>query len=113
VSAISKFGQLEFRHGNAERGRTIFENLLSHYPKRVDIWSVYIDMEQKFVGDLEAIRHIFDKATSLFLSAKKMKFLFKRYLTFEKQHGNAAGIEKVKRKAQEYLAAKAEPAKAE
>ena len=45
VELISKFAQLEFRHGDAERGRTVFDGILSNYPKRVDVWSVYLDME--------------------------------------------------------------------
>ena len=30
-----------------------------------------------------------------------MKFLFKRYLDFEREHGTAAGVEHVKRRAME------------
>jgi rRNA biogenesis protein RRP5 len=36
-----------------------------------------------------------------------MKFLFKRYLDFERQHGTAAGVEHVKRRAMEYVEAQA------
>ena len=39
-----KFAQLEFKFGEPERGRTVFESVLSNYPKRVDLWSIYIDM---------------------------------------------------------------------
>ena len=45
MELISKFAQLEFRHGAPERGRTVFDGILSNYPKRVDVWSVYLDME--------------------------------------------------------------------
>jgi rRNA biogenesis protein RRP5 len=34
-----------------------------------------------------------------------MKFLFKRYLDFEKTHGDAAGVEHVKQAAKEYVEA--------
>jgi hypothetical protein len=37
-----------------------------------------------------------------------MKFFFKRYLTFEKEHGDAASIERVKDKARAYVASKAQ-----
>ena len=33
----------EFAGGDAERGRGIFESVLRNYPKRLDLWSVYID----------------------------------------------------------------------
>lgn len=34
---------LEFRVGSAERGRGIMEGLLRNNPKRLDLWSVYLD----------------------------------------------------------------------
>ena len=37
------------------------------------------------------------------ISAKKMKFIFKRYLEFERQHGSLAGVEIVKEKAKAYV----------
>ena len=52
---ISKFAQLEFKYGEMGRGCTMFENLVSSYPRRIDVWSVYIDMliKQK---ELERVR---------------------------------------------------------
>lgn len=29
----------------AERGRSMFEGVLRNYPKRLDLWSVYLDQE--------------------------------------------------------------------
>ncbi|CAG8736609.1 11262_t:CDS:2, partial [Acaulospora colombiana] len=55
VKVITKFAQMEFKHGEVERGRTIFEGMMSNYPKRVDLWSIYIDMECK-VGDPDIVR---------------------------------------------------------
>ncbi|KAI8646880.1 hypothetical protein BD408DRAFT_428276 [Parasitella parasitica] len=55
VQTIVKFAQLEFKHGEAERGRTILEGVMSNYPKRLDLWNVYIDMEIK-IGDDEMTR---------------------------------------------------------
>ena len=37
------------------------------------------------------------------MNSKKMKFLFKKYLTFEEQHGNKGTVEAVRRKAVEYV----------
>ncbi len=50
---------------------------------------------------------LFERATHLQLPPKKMKFLFKRYLEYEKQHGTAAGVEHVKKRALEYVEAQA------
>ncbi len=40
---IQKFAILEFKLGEPERAITMFESLLSTYPRRIDIWSTYID----------------------------------------------------------------------
>ncbi len=45
VPVILKFALMEYKNSFVERGRTIFEGLLSSEPKRVDLWSVYIDQE--------------------------------------------------------------------
>ena len=50
VGLISKFGMLEFKYGQPENGRTMFEGIVSNYPKCMDIWSVYMDMEVKYGG---------------------------------------------------------------
>lgn len=47
VDMIAKFAQLEFRYGDAERGRTMFDKVLTSYPKRTDLWSVFIDLMVK------------------------------------------------------------------
>jgi len=47
INVISKFGLLEFKHGHPESGRTMFEGIISNYPKRMDIWAIYMDMEAK------------------------------------------------------------------
>ena len=44
LEVIAKFAQMEFKHGEPERGKTMFENILSNYAKRNDLWLVYIDM---------------------------------------------------------------------
>lgn len=34
---------MENKLGDKERAQTLFENILSSYPKRVDVWSCYVD----------------------------------------------------------------------
>ena len=43
---------------------------------------------------------------TLDLQAKKMKFLFKKWLDFEAGHGTEAGVSEVKQAAQKYLEGK-------
>lgn len=102
VEVISKFAQLEFRHGSAERGRTVFDGVLANYPKRVDIWSVYMDMELR-EGQSEPTRRLFERATSLRLSSKKMKYFFSRYLTYARSASDSELVAQVKAKARAYV----------
>lgn len=103
IKMASQTGILEFKMGNAERGRSIFEGILANYPRRLDLWSVYIDQEIARGGDQQQVRALFERATNLSLPPKKMKFLFKRYLDYEKKYGDAAGVEHVKKSAMEFV----------
>ncbi|PIK58595.1 hypothetical protein BSL78_04501 [Apostichopus japonicus] len=100
IDVISKFAQLEYKVGEPEQGQTMFENVLSNYPKRTDIWSIYLDMVIK-TGDMKNVRVI-----TLNLSPKKIKFFFNRFLEFEKKHGTEAEVDAVKQKAIEYVESK-------
>lgn len=51
-------------------------------------------------------RAIFERVIHLSLAPKRMKFFFKRYLDYEKQHGSEKDVQAVKAKALEYVEAK-------
>jgi rRNA biogenesis protein RRP5 len=36
---------MEYKLGDPERGKTIFQGIIDSHPKRWDLWSVFIDME--------------------------------------------------------------------
>lgn len=81
VNLISKFGMLEFRHGTPENGRTMFEGIVNNYPKRMDIWSIYMDMEAKYGGaeNRQQARHLFERCLAnehIAKKPKKMKLVF-------------------------------------
>ncbi|KAG7223841.1 hypothetical protein INR49_026524 [Caranx melampygus] len=105
VDVIAKFAQLEFRFGDVEKGRTMFDKVLTSYPKRTDLWSVFIDLMVKH-GSQKEIRALFDRVIHLSVSVKKIKFFFKRYLEYEKKHGTPQSIQAVKEKAMEFVEAK-------
>jgi rRNA biogenesis protein RRP5 len=63
---------MEFRHADAERGKTLFEELLDRYPKRLDLVSVYIDQLVR-VPDVQAVRSLVDRTLEKKLTAKKAK----------------------------------------
>lgn len=110
IAVISKFAQFEYKYGFAERGRTIFESLVGNFPKRVDIWNIYLDMEigqcrheERQAQTVSRTRHLFERFTSLDLSSKKMKFAFKKWLDFEKVYGSVTEEKTVKIRAREYV----------
>ncbi|KAI9122039.1 hypothetical protein K1719_006728 [Acacia pycnantha] len=102
IKFISQTAILEFKAGVPDRGRSMFEGILREYPKRTDLWSVYLDQEIQ-LKDSDIIRALFERAISLSLPPKKMKFLFKKYLEYEKSQGDEERIEYVKNKAMEYV----------
>ncbi|PGH13265.1 hypothetical protein AJ80_06374 [Polytolypa hystricis UAMH7299] len=122
VELTSKFGQLEYKsaNGDVERGRTVFEGLLSSFPKRIDLWNVLLDLEIK-VGDAEQVRRLFERALGLGhgvaadgtkagskrkLKDKQAKFLFKKWLAFEEKIGaGEKKIDEVKARAAAYVKA--------
>jgi rRNA biogenesis protein RRP5 len=123
VEAVVKFALLEYRWsssssatagssgagaGSQERGRTMLEGLLAQSPKRLDIWSVYLDAECGAVRrggkeDVAFVRGIFRRCTGLRLSSKKMKFTLKKWLAFERASGDAAGVAEVQAVAKAYV----------
>ncbi|XP_068178536.1 protein RRP5 homolog isoform X2 [Antennarius striatus] len=105
VDVIGRFAQLEFRYGDADKGRAMFDKVLTSYPKRTDLWSVFIDLTIKH-GSQKDVRAIFDRVIHLSVSVKKIKFFFKRYLEYEKKHGTLQSIQAVKEKAMEFVEAK-------
>jgi rRNA biogenesis protein RRP5 len=102
IKNLSKYAQLEFKSGEPERGRTIFEGILDSCKKRTDLWSIYCDMEIKD-GDIAHIRSLFGRILEMSWSVKKMKFFFKKYLDYEKKHGSPEGVENVKQAAIRYV----------
>jgi len=106
----SQAALLEYRHGSAERGRSIFEGLLDSYPKRTDLWSVYIDAHIKAYtppkvakANLAEIRALLERCCTMRLKSVKMRFFFKRWLDVEKRWGDAESQELVREKARSFV----------
>ncbi|KAG9127379.1 rRNA biogenesis protein rrp5 [Ceratobasidium sp. 392] len=98
LKTISTFARMEYKLGDPERGKTIFEGIVESHPKRNDLWSVYIDMEAS-QNNIQSIRNIFNRALSRKLTAKQAKFFFKKWLELERRIGDEAGADAVKEKA--------------
>jgi len=102
VEVISKYALSEFEFGSADRARVLFEELLNNYPKRVDLWHLYVDKEVK-LGHVSQSRKLFDRMIASKSSTKNMKLVFKKYLEFEMKFGTSILQEAVKQKAREYV----------
>lgn len=102
----------EYKHGNAENGRALFEGLLRKVPKRSDVWSTYLDQEMGLLNRKDPtastlqVRQIFQRTVAMSFSAKVMQQLLTRFLSFEKLHGTPADVEAVKERARTYVEAK-------
>ena len=116
LALTSKFAQLEFSspNGDPERGRTIFETLLSKWPKRLDLWNVLLDLEIK-QGDQAVIRRSFERVTTSgpHMKPRKAKFFFKKWLEYESKAGDGKSQERVKALAAEYVRAQGKQGDAE
>lgn len=116
VQVIMKFAQFEYRYGSSERGRTVFSSLTANFPKRLDLWSVYLDMEtsryqaavkegdeEELTAAVSSVRLLFERCATLDFSTKKTKFIFKRWLNFETMTGDKDAQAIVRSKARSYV----------
>lgn len=102
-----KFASMEFRStsGSAERGRTMFEGLLSTFPKRLDIWNQLLDLEIQ-QGDKDIVRGVFERVVKTRgLKPKGAKAWFKKWSEWEEKNGDKKNQDKVKAKAEEWVRA--------
>ncbi|CAM9169417.1 unnamed protein product [Ectocarpus fasciculatus] len=103
VPVLLHYCQSEFEFGSADRARVLYEELLSNYPKRTDIWHVYVDREIKN-GHISQARGLFQRMiNSSKASSRNMKAIFKKYLNFEIKHGTKQTQESVKEAARAYV----------
>lgn len=97
-----QFALLEFEFGDPERGRTLFEALLSVSPKRIDIWNVFVDQEIK-QADSSKISQLFERILQQKLSMKQAKFFFKKWIAVSPDQ------EYVTARAREYVSSHEKP----
>jgi len=103
AETMSKFAQLEYEFGRPERARTLFDGIVAKYPKRLDLFYVYVDKEIKF-GTFTVARSLLqNKVNGAKLSDKQVKGLFKKWFHIEEQHGDEASKEHVKECARQYV----------
>ncbi|OCK79351.1 hypothetical protein K432DRAFT_383149 [Lepidopterella palustris CBS 459.81] len=99
----TKFGAMEFKspNGDAERGRTIFEGLISAWPKKYDLWDIYVELERAH-GMKENARQLYKRMAKAKMNRRRAMVVFKRWLEFEEAEGNAKEMKRVKALRQEW-----------
>lgn len=97
-----KFAALEFKsvNGDAERGRTIFEGLVDTWPKKGDVWDMYLSLEMSH-GTEEAVRGLFERMSKVG-KKKRAGAVFKKWAEWENEKGNKKGVERVKALAEQW-----------
>ncbi|XP_066256179.1 rRNA biogenesis protein RRP5-like [Euwallacea similis] len=100
---IVRFAIMEFKYGEPDQGAAIFETILMSEPKKINIWTVYIDQLVK-KDQIDEARRVLERSVSQTLPLKSMKSLFMKFRKFEESHGTPETIEAVKQRAQEYVA---------
>ncbi|KAJ7596847.1 hypothetical protein C8J56DRAFT_918480 [Mycena floridula] len=101
LKTISRFAQLEYKLGEPERGKTLFEGIVESHPKRWDLWTVYMDMEAS-QENIQSLRDIFDRVFAIKMTSHKAKSFFKKWLELEKRLGDEESQTVVKQKAVEW-----------
>lgn len=115
VPLMTKFASLEFRSasGDPEHGRTVFEGILSAYPKKYDLWNQLLDLEisayaaakksEDGKADPTHVREVFERGTKTKgLKPLRAKKWFQRWAKWEGENGDAKSKEKVMAKATEW-----------
>jgi len=83
VRLISKHCQLEIEMGDMSCGKTMFDQLLATYPKRIDLWIMYANTLAK-LRDSEGAKNVLRRAIEIGFPPKKMKPLFTRLYEIDK-----------------------------
>ncbi|RNF25602.1 rRNA biogenesis protein [Trypanosoma conorhini] len=102
----------EYKTGGVENGRALFEGLVVRMPKKSDVWSAYLDQEMALLVRRDAsaaasiVRALLERAVATNFSAKVMQQFLTRFMSFERNYGSPADVEKVKARARSYVEAK-------
>ncbi|XP_011176334.3 protein RRP5 homolog [Solenopsis invicta] len=102
INLLVRFANLENKLGDQERAQTLFENILSSYPKRVDVWSCYVDCLIKS-KNIDLARKVLERACVQTLPPRKIKTLFTKFINFEEKYGTSEAVARVRQMAADYV----------
>ncbi|XP_031342508.1 protein RRP5 homolog [Photinus pyralis] len=102
VDLVVQFAVMEFKYGEKHHAEALFETVLQENPKRVDVWSTYVDQMVK-KDNIEGARRVLERAVCNSIPPKKMKILFKKFKELELKFGNEESVQHVIELAKQYL----------
>ncbi|KAK8791929.1 hypothetical protein WA158_005306 [Blastocystis sp. Blastoise] len=102
VRMLSGYGVILYKYDSYDKARTIFEDLISKYPKRLDLWYIYIDQEIK-KNNLQYVRSLYTRLIEVKLNVNRIKSIFKRWISFEEDKGDEEHVTFVENKVKEYI----------
>ena len=103
IKALCAYALSEYKLGDPERARTLFETLVDRYPKRLDLWWQYIDQEAH-LHNTPGVRALLDRVlTTRKNTTKQVKSLLQKWLVLEKRIGDEAGIQAVLERARAFV----------
>ncbi|CAI6366524.1 unnamed protein product [Macrosiphum euphorbiae] len=97
ITMISEFALMENSDGSPEEAQTLFENILTCHPSRIDIWCLYVDMMTKS-NRIDLARQTLERATLQQLVRKKRKSMLFKWMKFEGTYGTREDIKKYREK---------------
>ena len=105
IDLLIKYGQIQYKFEFVEEARNTFESILRNYPKKSNVWSIFIDLEIKY-GSKDKVRSLFEKVLTVDFKIKILKNMIKKYLEYETKNGNHKSVEHVKKLTQELISKK-------
>ena len=104
LRVLTAYALAEYKLGDVEHARTMFETLVSRYPKRTDIWWQYIDQEVRLENAAGA-RSLMERCLAARKhTTKQVKSLLQKWLVIEKRVGDEAGVQRVLDRARAFVA---------
>ncbi|KAH8312068.1 hypothetical protein KR044_009241 [Drosophila immigrans] len=102
ITCIVAFAKIYAEHEDHAMAQTLLDDVVTSYPKRIDIWILYVDMLAK-CSLIDSARNVLERAVLQKLAPNKMLVIYKKYLEFEQKHGTEANAARVKQLAEEYV----------
>jgi len=104
IRVLTAYALAEFKIGDVEHARTMFETLVSRYPKRLDLWWQYMDQEVR-LENISGVRSLMERVfVARKHSTKQIKALLQKWLVIEKRIGDEDGVQAVLDRARAFVA---------